>query len=116
MAHIEASQEAVFTPTVVAPARPQADQGRRRRRATLIGIAIVAVVTVVLGGLLYGRLQDSATTEVPEIVTGVSVDRPTYEIYQPGGSAYDGQVPAQARAADRSESAPGGSIYEQQVP
>jgi len=92
------------------------ETGSRRRRSTLIGIAIVAALAVAVGGLLYARAVGTATAQAPSIVTGASANQAAFEAYAPGGSVYEHQVPAQAVGADLSALTPGGSVYDGQVP
>ena len=138
MAQIQARSGGMIAHNVFPHTRGERDS-RRRRRSTLVGIAIVVALVVALGGLLFARVQDNATAQSPSIVTGASVNQAAFEAYAPGssvyeqqvsaqavgtdlaaftpgGSVYDGQVPSQAIGADLSAFTPGGSVYEQQVP
>ena len=83
----------------------------------------ILIVTLVIGGLAVTGASvnqvirargDASTTTVP-LSQPVGQDRSAND---PGGSAYQQQVPAAARVGSYTGSAysPGGSVYRQQVP
>jgi hypothetical protein len=84
-----------------------ASTGRR-----LILLLVAVAVAAALATAAWARMSGSTHPSPAALTwTVVAVDRPSL---LPGGSVYDSQVPAAARAADFQNS--GGSVYDSQVP
>jgi hypothetical protein len=99
------------TPIPDVSTRPATGHGRRN---LVIGLASIAVAAVAFGGIQYARSASTSVAVTP--VSHLAAAVPVWDAYEPGGSVYAEQVPAQASTSDVSAFVPGGSVYGQQVP
>lgn len=88
-------------------------RSKRGRRNLILGLATVAVVAVGLAAIQYARTSAEVAPAAPTSPLADSMQ--VRDVYAPGGSVYDSQVPA-AAISDLAPYAPGGSVYTSQVP
>lgn len=87
-----------------------AASAEQRHFSRILLVALVALAVVTLAVVAW-QLRGTSTTIAP-VEESTTVPAP----YQPGGSAYDQQVPGGAADDPMAPYGPDGSVYDQQVP